>query len=226
MLSGFPGSPKLISVNGTNVFNSNFGDGLVIETTDIVTTNNLTGNGNTNGDGAYIDNCFYISGQCLVSGAPTLTMTGTNIFNGNSAGGLQAISYGNITAANLNVSGNTTYGVWLFNNLSTSATTPVPSKGTVTLTGTNIFNSNTSDGLDVESNRRAACLLHPTVPLLPLPLLLLLVPLLLLILVPVWVVDPDLDDRADPDLVLPSEGEGEGGVRPFEKPGRSGLLEL
>ena len=152
VLSGFPGSPKLISVNGTNVFNSNFGDGLVIETTDIVTTNNLTGNGNTNGDGAYIDNCFYISGQCLVSGAPTLTMTGTNIFNGNSAGGLQAISYGNITAANLNVSGNTTYGVWLFNNLSTSATTPVPSKGTVTLTGTNIFNSNTSDGLDVESN--------------------------------------------------------------------------
>ncbi|HUH98993.1 MAG TPA: hypothetical protein VLZ89_16650 [Anaerolineales bacterium] len=153
VISGFPGSAKLISVSGTNnTFDGNTGNGLSIETTDAITTNNLTANGNSNGNGAYVDNCFYIGGQCLVSGAPAVTMSGLNTFSNNSAGGLQVISYGNITAANLTATGNDTYGAWLYNNLSTSATTPVPSKGTVTVTGASALTGNTGDGLDVSSN--------------------------------------------------------------------------
>ena len=152
-------SPKPITLNGLNLFNSNHDDGLDVYSYGAIKANDLNAAYNANGAGVVLDNCNRdVSGYyCYNGSAQTVTVTGINTFNQNDLDGLDVYSYGNITAADLNASGNDTdgsidlnAGVWLENDFA-SYTTSKNSKGTVTLTGTNNFSDNVFDGLDVYS---------------------------------------------------------------------------
>jgi hypothetical protein len=93
-----------------------------------VSISNLTANGSTAGTGAQITN----SGAGASGG---VTLTGSNTFNGSDDGGLTVYTTGAITASNLTATANgllTGYSGVYF-DAGTSA---------VTLTGTNVFDSN------------------------------------------------------------------------------------
>jgi hypothetical protein len=128
-VAGIP--PKAILLTGSNNFNSNFQDGLWVTSLGTITINDLSANWN-GGDGAYLDN------QNLGAvGGITLTTSridGWNNFNNNGEVGLYAISYGAISAMNVNASYNTGGGAVLFTDL------------TISLTGRNVFNGNGDGG--------------------------------------------------------------------------------
>lgn len=139
-------SPQNVSMTGTNLFVDNDGDGLRIVSVGAITVSTVTATGNGTGsfgNGAYLDNTGAASTQ-------NVTVTGTNIFSSNSGRGLDIRSKGAIATSNVTASSNSGgYGAYLDNSngLSTSA------KG-VTLTGTNIFNSNVANsgvGLYIET---------------------------------------------------------------------------
>ncbi|HUI88221.1 MAG TPA: hypothetical protein VLX61_05805, partial [Anaerolineales bacterium] len=142
-----------VTLSGTNTFNNNYSDGLFIESYGAVTASNLTANcngfsalcatsPNSNVSGVYIDNVP------ATKAVPAVTLTGTNTFDSNSGYGLFIASQGAINASNLNAllngSASGDYGVDLMNNYGTST-------AGVTLTGTNTFDTNYSDGLHVDS---------------------------------------------------------------------------
>ncbi|MGA7192244.1 MAG: right-handed parallel beta-helix repeat-containing protein [Anaerolineales bacterium] len=139
-----------ITMNGVNTFDSNMNDGLWIASKGSVTTNNLTANcngfsgvcgGSSSGNiyGVFINNC-QSNGSCTGNG--TVTISGTNNFNENYAGGLNIQSRGAITLNSITASFNTIgYGISVEN---TDGGTASPQ--TITLTGTNVFNDNYFDG--------------------------------------------------------------------------------
>jgi hypothetical protein len=122
--------------------------GLTVYSAGPIKVNNVTANGDLAGGGAYLDNCLYDTSGCTASA--TVTLTGINTFNNNAMKGLDVSSFGNILAADLNASDNGDTGVLLENDY-LNENTSLASKGAVTLTGTNIFNGNGVDGLDVLS---------------------------------------------------------------------------
>ncbi|MFN8410894.1 MAG: hypothetical protein U0Z26_00765 [Anaerolineales bacterium] len=134
-----------VVLNGVNTFDNNLKSGLSILSFGTVTLNSL--NANSNGDGtltssdrgAYIDvyNSFKVA---------RVTITGTNNFTGNEGKGLWVKSNSSITINNLNASYNDEKGAVLDNFSGGS----LPSSA-ITLTGTNVFNSNGSNGLDFET---------------------------------------------------------------------------
>jgi putative surface-exposed virulence protein len=155
-----------VTLTGTNVTNSNWTNGLDVASNGAISINNLTANNNgyfdtltdiqddaVNGYGASLDNSS-------VSTAQPITLTGTNQFNNNMYDGLDVFSNGGaVTLNNLTANGNglaydpdpntnpdsSGYGVLVDNT----------SSGTVgqnvTISGTNQFNNNWLDGLDVYS---------------------------------------------------------------------------
>jgi hypothetical protein len=92
------------------------------------------------GHGAYLHN------QNVFNSA--VTIIGYGIFNGNDNEGLLISSNGAVTLANLTANSNTNEGVEInnFNNATTA------SYVNVTLTGTNTFNGNGNDGLNILSD--------------------------------------------------------------------------
>ena len=138
---------------GTNPYNNTLG-GLTIMSYGGIQVNNVTANGDLTAAGAYLDNCQLNSGDCQIYGTAAITLTGTNTFNNNFLDGLDAYSYGSITASNLNASGNGTsstsgMGVSLNNDYANYKS--VNSTGIITLTGVNEFNYNWSGGLNALS---------------------------------------------------------------------------
>ena len=159
-------SPQIVSILGTNQFNSNWLDGLYVGSYGTITLNGTTAssNGNTyfGGDGAYLDNCRFdtVNNVCATVTPEAVNVTGTNIFSNNYDNGLVVFSLGAITvnSATADSNGSTGFpggdGAYLnnCNNLSantTACTTVTPMA--VTITGTNTFNSNYADGLNVTS---------------------------------------------------------------------------
>jgi hypothetical protein len=136
-----PSVPKAVVLLGTNVFNSNDFDGLLINTYGAVTVNNVSasdnGQGGSSGSGAYIINSGSTNPQ-------KVTLNGVNTFNDNMEYGLLVISKGAILASSMTANSNGFYGVFLQNN-----TGPVTS--TVTLKGTNVFSGNVNDNLFVQA---------------------------------------------------------------------------
>lgn len=129
-------TPLAVTLNGTNIFNQNTSDGLKVISKGLITVNNLTGNTN----GGYAVDLFNQAGGSAFG----VVMKGYASFSGN-AHGLQVLTSGAITGANLNISNSTTgKGAILDNSTSTAFST-------VKLTGTNTFNGNNMNGLSVTS---------------------------------------------------------------------------
>jgi hypothetical protein len=125
-----------VSLLGTNLLDGNNNDNLDVQTYGAIAINNLTASHSDTGDGAnlYLD-------SLAVTG--NVTLTGTNVFEGNSSGGFALIvnSKGSITANNLNVIANT-YGAFVDNTAGTA---------NVTLTGSNLFKGQNGTALSVTS---------------------------------------------------------------------------
>ena len=130
-----------VKLTGTNVFNGNVGNGLYVSSFGAITANNVTANSSVTSDGAYL----YNGGS---AGPQGVTLTGTNAFGLNDGNGLYIETIGAISLNNINATGNGTdttgNGVFLWNN-----TAFAPQK--VSITGTNVFNSNQDSGLWVVS---------------------------------------------------------------------------
>ncbi|MFN8410896.1 MAG: hypothetical protein U0Z26_00775 [Anaerolineales bacterium] len=129
---------QAVTLNGTNIFNSNFG-GLYIGSAGTITLNNVTANSNTNNGGAFLANTVGTA-DVLVNNSQ---------FNANiSGGGLKVYSRGAITLSNVSANGNlganTMDGVYL--NNSNAAAKPV-----TLITGNFDFNNNHGDGLEINS---------------------------------------------------------------------------
>jgi hypothetical protein len=132
--------PEAVSLLGTNSLTGNHADNLDVNTFGAITVDNLTASGSVTGTGA---NLYY---GANVSG--NVAINGTNTFSNNQLNGLTLGSKGSVVLSNISASNNTTgYGADVVN---TTSTTFSP----VTLMGTNTFNGNSTDGLDIVSNGR------------------------------------------------------------------------
>ncbi len=126
-----------VTVNNSRFINNgNDDDGLQILAMGNVSLLNVTATNNGD-EGVQIDNT-------ASSASATVQVLGTNTFTGNSGDGLNIRSDGNITLNNITANANLDDGADISN--SSSGT-----NATVTITGTNSFSNNTSDGLVVVS---------------------------------------------------------------------------
>lgn len=158
---------KGVTLIGTNLFDGNYSTitfddgnptdylqtslgGLTIFSNNTIKVNNVTANNDWAGAGALLDNCNDQGSGC-VNTTGSIALTGVNTFNNNYMDGLDADSFGSITASNLNASENLGMGALLVNG-NVSYPTSHNSKGAVALTGSNIFMDNLDDGLDIYSN--------------------------------------------------------------------------
>lgn len=161
-------TPKAVTLNGANHFNYNGSDGLKIYSKGAITLSNATAMGNTGGSGAYLSNRFSSTVYSAV------TIKGTNNFSENGWDGLRVYTYGAITISNITSNDNGSdpnrdaaywfgndindpddydydafgKGAYLYNANWSLSGKPQP----VTLTGTNTFNGNASNGLYLDSN--------------------------------------------------------------------------
>ena len=168
---------EAIELLGTNNFNENTNNGLHIYANGPITLHSINANSNS-GNGTYIRGLFELDpdmddwGYAAAGVGGTLTINGTNNFNGNGESGLEAYVDGKITASNLNASGNGYMGALL----STCAGFYDEDEGyficyndpdydldetyeffkenidyDVTISGTNVLNSNSGTGLLVNT---------------------------------------------------------------------------
>jgi hypothetical protein len=126
-------SPKNVTINGTNSFsNNNSTYGLLVQSQGVITTNNLTAIGNL-GSGALL----YNAGSSIKAG---VTLNGTNVFNSSTTGsGLNIQTSGNIKINSISALNNSNYGLQING--------AAHNTGSVTLTGTNVFDNNSSDNV-------------------------------------------------------------------------------
>jgi hypothetical protein len=135
LLNNYTGSTGGVTLSGTNTFEGNGHVGLHMESYGALTLNSVTSSGNLRG--AYLRNQDSPTAQAL-------KLTGTNSFNDNTQYGLDASSAGAITINNLTARGNTAGdGAYLHNTFGSAG---------ITLTGTNVFNTNGSNGLTLETH--------------------------------------------------------------------------
>lgn len=130
-------SPKNVTINGTNSFNNNNSTyGLMVQSQGAITTNNLTAIGNL-GSGARL----YNSGSSIKAG---VTLNGTNVFNSNTTGsGLDIQTSGNIKINSITAINNANDGLQI-NGVAHNT-------GSVTLTGTNIFDNNGNNNVFISA---------------------------------------------------------------------------
>jgi hypothetical protein len=139
-LDNSDGTGVAISNSSFDQNNQSFDDwGLYVLSNGAITLTNVVADQNFIAGGAYLDNS-------IASNKPVTIKNSYFDNNVNFKGGLDVLSTGAITLTDVSASGNTgvEYGAKLDN---TSSLTAAP----VTLTGTNLFNSNGADGLDVVS---------------------------------------------------------------------------
>ncbi len=89
-----------VTLTGTNEFNNNHGTNIAMWSTGDITINNLSASNSVTGDGAYIDTTH------ATSGAPSVTLTGANVFDGNNGNGLWVVAKGAISASNVTADNN------------------------------------------------------------------------------------------------------------------------
>lgn len=129
-------SPMNVTMTGNNFFEGNDNSGLEVDTLGAITISNLTSIYN-NGDGAFLNNSLGTVGGITIKGyANTSYNTGSGIVAYSNG----AVSFINVTA-DFNATGN---GVEIANDTA-NPLKPV----NVTITGTNTFNGNGTDGLNI-----------------------------------------------------------------------------
>jgi len=127
------GSGKVAITSST--FTDNDAIGLHVLSTGEISASDLTASDNDR-TGAYLDNCGFIGFACFGSGTDSITLTGTNVFNGNKNDGLVAFSNSDITLNNVTANNNDCHGTYLYSDV-----------GAITMAGINAFNGNYEDGL-------------------------------------------------------------------------------
>jgi putative surface-exposed virulence protein len=130
-----------VTLTGTNTFEDNGYGGLNVVTKGAISLSSVTANRN-GATGGYSGALLWNHGGATLQ---PIKLTGTNTFNDNQSRGLDVQSVGAITISNLTASRNGSHGASLVNNFSSSAT------GSVTLSGTNVFDDNNDVGLRVLS---------------------------------------------------------------------------
>lgn len=153
--SSFSTSTRMVQITN-GVFSDNNQDGLWIENLGSVTLKNIIANNNTNGRGAYIDNCLDSGGGvCLGMGNVTLSGVLTagkiNEFSENGESGLEISSRGTVTLSNLDATKNGSNGVMVTNNYS-GTTGGMTVNSTMSGSWLNWFGENGDNGLAVASN--------------------------------------------------------------------------
>lgn len=130
-----------VTMTGTNSFSANTGGGLQIDVYGTVTLSNISATGSTGGNGVYINNAF--GGSAVQK---NVTLTGTNVMSNNSGGsGLIISTFGAVVTNNLTINDNGNVGLFVQNN---GGTKPM----NVTLNGTNKFDGNGSDNVNISSD--------------------------------------------------------------------------
>jgi len=131
---------KGVTLAGTNDFNGNWDSGLLIIAWEAVTVSNLNAHNNQHAWGARLNNSHYAIHA-------NVTMTGYVNTSGNAEEGLNVITNGTVTLANVNSSGNGGAGAEIIADSGLSA----PSN--VTIGGLNYFLGNQGgSGLTIESD--------------------------------------------------------------------------
>jgi len=133
-------APQNVTLTGANTFSGNYSAGLYVESYGVISIANLTASDNGLA-GSYPGADLINTGGTL---AKAVTLSGTNIFQGNTGLGLDVYSYGVITVSNLLASGNSTQGAYLYNAYSSLTSA-------VAVNGTSEFADNGTDGLVVAS---------------------------------------------------------------------------
>lgn len=133
------GNPTVsVTLTGTNSFSNNGYDGFrAITVSEAITLNNVTANDN-GGYGVFLNN----TASATDAG---ITISGTNVFNGNITYGLHITSDGVIHVNNITANENNLDGAYLDN---TSGNTETG----VNVTGSNFFNENSGVGLFIQSD--------------------------------------------------------------------------
>lgn len=157
-------TPKAVNINGTNQFNYNEVNGLIVNSKGVITINNVTAMNNTDGHGVLLDNCSYNAGICDYGVSSGVSVKGTNNFSNNGWDGLRVVSGGVITVNNITANGNGTSASRPAVTLTYDAPIDASGKGVfllnigatipknITISGTNTFNFNGSNGLSVFTN--------------------------------------------------------------------------
>ena len=125
-----------VYVNGVNSFNGNSVDGLHVESDGLIKVSKTTANGN-GGSGVWVSNRL----SPLSVG---VTISGFLNANNNGGRGLKIDSTGAVIAANLTTNSNGVLGTQIINDY-------FGSPKNVTISGTNFFNDNGSEGLEIRS---------------------------------------------------------------------------
>lgn len=133
-LDNSAGAATDVTLSGSNSFNNNLDDGLVVQTTGDIDANQITAQGNGD-EGAVLINS---------SGTGSVTLTGANDYSnngliGNSGSGLSVGSSGPISINDITASNNTLRGAFL-----------QTTGNAVTLTGVNSFVGNDTNGLWIQ----------------------------------------------------------------------------
>ena len=129
------GGSGTITLNGTNTFNGNTLSGLrAVSNGDITSATSLTATGNGN-YGALFN---------TTGGWGNVSLNGTNTFSNNTYSGLNIRAGGSISLENITANDNQDYGAYLYNRNGNN--------GSITLSGTSVFNHNASSGLAAYSD--------------------------------------------------------------------------
>jgi len=152
---------QAVNLTGTNTFNYNGKDGLVVFSKGVITLNHINASYNAQGSGVYLDNCLQSTpglGVCTNTISSGVTIKGTNNFSYNGWDGLRVYSSGVITVSNVIANNNGTdlarpgdtvgvdydaYGKGMYlDNYGALVT-----KRGIIVNGTNFFSNNISNGL-------------------------------------------------------------------------------
>ncbi|MBX3035509.1 MAG: hypothetical protein KF758_01235 [Anaerolineales bacterium] len=129
-----------VTMTGNNTFSTNMGGGLQINAYGVVTLNNISATGSSSGNGVYIMNTY--GGNAVQK---NVTLTGTNVMSNNNSVGLIISTFGAVVTNNLTINNNSNVGLSVQNN---GGVKPMG----VTLNGTNKFNNNGSDNVNIASD--------------------------------------------------------------------------
>ncbi len=145
LINHYPNSTGGVTVAGVNSFNGNYSGGLFIQSNGAIAIHSITASNSAGGIGLSAENI-----DSTPASPQTISLTGTNVFNGNYNDGANLSAYGKITAANVTANWNNTgtgfAGLNLDNYYSDNTARPLAA---IVLSGINTFNNNHGDGLDV-----------------------------------------------------------------------------
>lgn len=123
-------TPRAVTMNGTNVFIDNLGQGLHVLSDGAVTVSNLHAHYNAD-DGIYVQNN---------TGTPAVTLSGLNYFRHNLDNGVEIYSNGAVTVNKTTAEDNNNDGLFVDN-----------ATGNITLM-CGSFTNNTGNGVDIDTN--------------------------------------------------------------------------